>query len=234
MNQIYFMVPNRKAKGTPIFLDGILHTRFIPREEYKGSTLPPVLTRDSWRIGWMNLTELPEKLYLINKHRLLDFDYCDTSNGFIISEKFKEIIDKHNPMKYLFTPVVMLNRDGEVNSQKSYYFITIQEDVQAIDFDKSKFIEVRPPDIEVGERFPKAKIKEAIKIVLNKKLLGTKPIFYIYQSFFDALLYCNEEFKNSVEAQKIKTIEFHPIEEVVEYLNKTYNLKLSNTEFIIE
>ena len=80
----------------------------------------------------------------------------------------------------------------------------------------------------------KAKIKEAIKIVLNKKLLGTKPIFYIYQSFFDALLYCNEEFKNSVEAQKIKTIEFHPIEEVVEYLNKTYNLKLSDTEFIIE
>ena len=58
--------------------------------------------------------------------------------------------------------------------------------------------------------------------------------FFIDQYFFHTLLYCNEEFKNSVEAQKIKTIEFHPIEDVVEYLNKTYNLKLSNTEFIIE
>ena len=234
MNQIYFMVPNRKAKGTPIYLDGILHTRFIPREEYKGSTLPPVLTRDSWRIGWMNLTELPEKLYLINKHRLLDFDYCDTSNGFIISEEFKEIMDAHNPMKYLFTPVVMLNRDGEVNSKKSYYFITIQEDVQAIDFDKSKFIETRPPNIDLGERYPRVKIKKATKIVFNKELLGKKPIFYICQSFFDTLLFCNEEFKNSVENRKIKTIEFYPIEKLIEFTENTFHLELSNTEFIIE
>ena len=111
MNQIYFMVRNRNAKGTPIYLDGILHTQFIPREEYKGSTLPPVLDNDKWRTGWMNLTELPEKLYLINKHRLLDFDYCDKSNGFIISEELKAIMDKHNPMKYISTPVVMVNRD---------------------------------------------------------------------------------------------------------------------------
>ena len=234
MNQYYFMTRNRNAKGTPIYLDGILHTQFIPREEYKGSTLPPVLDNDKWRTGWMNLTELPEKLYLINKHRLLDFDYCDKSNGFIISEELKAIMDKHNPMKYISTPVVMVNRDGEVNSRKNYFYIVIQEDVQAIDFDKSKFIEVRPPDIEVGERFPKAKIKEAIKIVLNKKLLGTKPIFYIYQSFFDALLYCNEEFKNSVEAQKIKTIEFHPIEKLIEFMENAFHLKLSDTEFIIE
>ena len=169
MNQYYFMTRNRNAKGTPIYLDGILHTQFIPREEYKGSTLPPILNRDKWRGGWMNLTELPEKLYLINKHRLLDFDYCDTSNGFIISEEFKEIMDAHNPMKYLFTPVVMLNRDGEVNSRKSYYFITIQEDVQAIDFDKSEFIETIPPNINVGERYPKVEIKKATKIVFNKE-----------------------------------------------------------------
>ena len=95
MNQFYFMVRNRNAKGTPVFLDGILHTRFIPREEYKGSTLPPVLDNDKWRTGWMNLTELPEKLYLINKHRLLDFDYCDKSNGFIISEELKAIMDEY-------------------------------------------------------------------------------------------------------------------------------------------
>ncbi|AVM49708.1 hypothetical protein C4H12_04060 [Capnocytophaga sp. oral taxon 878] len=46
MNQIYFMVPNTKAKRTPIYLDGILHTRFIPREDYKRSSLPPVLDDD--------------------------------------------------------------------------------------------------------------------------------------------------------------------------------------------
>jgi len=234
MNQIYFMVPNTKAKGTPIYLDGILHTRFIPREEYKGSTLPPVLDNDIWRTGWMNLTQLPEKLYLINKHRLLDFDYCDTSNGFIISEEFKEIMDADNPMKYLFTPVVMLNRDGEVNSRKSYYFITIQEDVQAINFEKSEFIKTRLPNINVGERFPRAEIKGSIRIVFSKNLLGTKPIFFIYQSFLRTFLYCNEEFKNSVEARKIKTIEFHPIESLIEYMENTYHLELSNTGFIIE
>ena len=234
MNQIYFMVPNTKAKGTPIYLDGILHTRFIPKEEYKGSTLPPVLTRDSWRIGWMNLTELPEKLYLINKHRLLDFDYCYTSSGFIISEEFKEIMDNHNPIKYLSTPVVMVNRDGVVNSRKNYFFIIIQEDVQAIDFDKSKFIETRPPNIDLGERYPRVKIKKATKIVFNKELLGKKPIFYICQSFFDTLLFCNEEFKNSVENRKIKTIEFYPIEKLIEFTENTFHLELSNTEFIIE
>ena len=234
MNQYYFMVPNTKAKGTPIFLDGILHTRFIPREEYKGNTLPPVLDNDEWRMGRTTLTHLPEKLYLINKHRLLDFDYCDTSNGFIISEEFKEIVDKHNPMKYISTPVVMVNRAGEVNSRKNYFFIVIQEDVQAIDFDKSKFIETRPPDIEVGERFQRAEIIGAPKIVFNKKLLGTKPIFFIYQPFLRTFLYCNEEFKNSVEAQKIKTIEFYPIEKLIEFMENAFHLKLSDTEFIIE
>lgn len=234
MNQYYFMTRNRNAKGTPIYLDGILHTQFIPREEYKGSTLPPVLDNDKWRTGWMNLTELPEKLYLINKHRLLDFDYCDKSNGFIISEELKAIMDKHNPMKYISTPVVMVNRDGEVNSRKNYFFIVIQEDVQAIDFDKSKFIEVRPPDIEVGERFQRAEIIGAPKIVFNKKLLGTKSIFFIYQPFLRTFLYCNEEFKNSVEAQKIKTIEFYPIEKLIEFMENAFHLKLSDAEFIIE
>ncbi|AVM49709.1 Imm43 family immunity protein [Capnocytophaga sp. oral taxon 878] len=64
-------------------------------------------------MGRTNLSHLPEKLYLINKHKLLDFDYCDTSNGFIISEEFKEILDKQNPIKYLSTPVIMLNREGK-------------------------------------------------------------------------------------------------------------------------
>ncbi|WP_311456955.1 hypothetical protein [uncultured Capnocytophaga sp.] len=59
MNQFYFMVPNTKAKGTPIYLDGILHTQFIPREEYKGSTLPPVLDNDIWRMGIFTLSKEP-------------------------------------------------------------------------------------------------------------------------------------------------------------------------------
>mgnify|MGYP000256708168 CR=1 FL=1 len=59
MNQFYFMVRNRNAKGTPVFLDGILHTRFIPREEYKGSTLPPVLDKDEWRMGIFTLSKEP-------------------------------------------------------------------------------------------------------------------------------------------------------------------------------
>ena len=234
MNQFYFMVPNTKAKGTPIFLDGILHTRFISREEYKGNTLPPVLTNDEWRMGRKNLTNLPEKLYLINKHRLLDFDYRNLSNGFIISEEFKEIMDKHNPMKYISTPIVMINRDGEVNSRKNYFFIVIQEDVQAIDFEKSNFVKTYPIKPEIGRRFLKAEIENAKKIVLNEKFFGTKSIFFIDQYFFHTLLYCNEEFKNSVEAQKFKTIEFFPIERIIEYLDYKYNLKLSNTEFIIE
>ena len=77
-------------------------------------------------------------------------------------------------------------------------------------------------------------IKKATKIVFNKELLGKKPIFYICQYFFDTLLFCNEEFKNSVEAQKFKTIEFFPIEKIIEYLDYKYNLKLSNTKFSIE
>ena len=61
-----------------------------------------------------------------------------------------------------------------------------------------------------------------------------KPIFYICQSFFDTLLFCNEEFKNSVENRKIKTIEFYPIEKLIEFTENTFHLELSNTEFIIE
>lgn len=132
----------------------------------------------------MNLTELLEKLYLIYKHRLLDFDYCDKSNGFIISEEFKEIMDKHNPIKYISTPVVMVNRDGEVNSRKNYFYIVIQEDVQAIDFDKSKFIETRPPDIEVRERFQRAEIIGAPKIVFLKKTIRNKTYFLHLSAFF--------------------------------------------------
>ena len=105
------------------------------------------------------------------------------------------------------------------NSQKKYMFSLEQRKV----FIKNTF-----------EKFPNVEVEEATKIVLNRKLFGSKSVFYISQDFFDALLYCNEEFKNSIEAKKIKTIEFQPIEEVIEYLDDTYSLELSDTEFIIE
>jgi len=119
-------------------------------------------------------------------------------------------------------------------TRKNYFFIIIQEDVQAIDFEKSNFVKTYPIKPEIGRRFLKAEIENAKKIVLNEKFFGTKSIFFIDQYFFHTLLYCNEEFKNSVEAQKFKTIEFFPIERIIEYLDYKYNLKLSNTEFIIE
>ena len=106
--------------------------------------------------------------------------------------------------------------------------------MEEIKKEKSEFIKTRLPNINVGERFPRAEIKGSIRIVFSKNLLGTKPIFFIYQSFLRTFLYCNEEFKNSVEAQKIKTIVFHPIEELIKYLDYTYSLELSDTEFIIE
>ena len=114
------------------------------------------------------------------------------------------------------------------------FFIVIQEDIQAIDFDKSIFTKTYPIKPEIGRRFPNVEVEEATKIVLNRKLFGSKSVFYISQDFFDALHYCNKEFKNSIEAKKIKTIDFHPIEEVIEYLDDTYSLELLDTEFIIE
>lgn len=234
MDKYYFIETNSKAKGTPIALEGSIHKKFIPKQEYiKNNKIPPVLDREEWRMGGLNIEQLPEQLYLINKHKIIDFDFYRETNGFIISELFKTILDKHNSMDYISTPITIINREGEINATKKYFFIVIKEDTQAIDFKKSIFKKLHPIKPEVGIRFPYIG-DFSTRLVFAKHLFGGKSVFYINQPYLNDFLYCNEEFKMDIEKNKLKTVSFYPIEDVITYLAKYDSLGLSNTKLIIE
>lgn len=116
MEKYYVMVEDTTKTGVPIDIAGTLQEKFIPKESYKNEgSLPFVNDSHPWRIGRLNTDEIPEKLYLINKNKKIDFDYylAPDGGGFILSEDFKNIFDAQEHPNYIATQLEVVNRDGE-------------------------------------------------------------------------------------------------------------------------
>lgn len=222
MDKYFVIVPDTTSKGTPVDIAGVIHERFISKEEYiKNDTLPPVIDSAPWRIGRLNTNEIPEKLYLINKVKSIGFDFYPYEGCFIFSEEFKTIFDSVECPNYIATPIEIVNRDGEKNALKKYWYVVIKEDAEAIDFDKSQFKQVNNPDGRFGKRFPTI-LKYGTKLVLNRNLFHPQDVFYIHQSYLRNYIFCNEATKNKIIDSEIKTIQFIEIENFVKYFNEQY------------
>lgn len=218
------MVEDTTKIGVPIYLAGTLQEKFIPKESYiNEGSLPSVNDSYSWRMGWLNTDEIPEKLYLINKNKKVDFDYYLAPNGggFIISEAFKNIFDAQEHPNYIATTLEVVNRNGEKNTTKQYWYIVIKEDVEAVDFGKSQLNQIVEPDGRFGIRFPSI-LKYGSRLVLNSELFHPKDIFFIYQPYLRNYLFCNEATKQEILDNKIKTIRFIELKNFVSYFNEQY------------
>jgi hypothetical protein len=233
MEKYYFIRVDDSKIGVPALLEGGIYEQFIEKKTYiENYVFPPSPTvTPAWdrKITMENPVQMPEKLFLINKHRKIDFDMYQKEGGFIVSDKFKKIIDINNHPKYISTRLEVRTREGECNTKKEYWYIKFIERSPCIDFSKS---EVKLFNNNSKEEQP-AIYKYLNKVVLNSKYFIPKELFWIDNSRVNAFIFCNNEIVESIIKSKIKTVIITEIESLFDYF---YSVGWVNqrTKLIIE
>ncbi len=220
MNKYYFITGDFSKVGVPSFLEGGLYDTFIEKDKYiTDHVFPPVNMRENSK--WTKIVEkgdvieMPEKLFLINKHRKLNFDVYPKNYGFIVSKEFKNLIDSLNHPKYISSPVEVLTREGVCNTNKEYFFIKILEQSPCINLEKSQLKVYKKTEKEQQPRID----KYLGKLYLNSDLFLPKDLFFIENRYLNEFLFCNQESCEILKKSKIKTIEILEIETLFSYLS---------------
>jgi hypothetical protein len=219
----YFITSDTSKIGVPILLEAGLYDKFTEKDCYiKEYWYPPAPTpTPAWNRPINAGIEMPEQLFLINKHRKIDFDFYPKEYGFIISSKFKEIIDQIKHPSYVASKLQVVTRENEVNTKKDYWYIKFYEKSMCIDFEKSD-LKLFPNSFDIN--------KYLTKLVLDSKKFTPKELFYIETKLIKDYLFCNEE--TAAKLKKIKTIKIIEIELLFEeYINY---ITRGKTKIIIE
>jgi hypothetical protein len=232
MEKYFFITEDSSKTGVPIDLEAGLYEEFIEKEKYiKDHVFPPLDLKHTelWRkkISENDLIKMPEILFLINKHRKIDFDMYYKNDGFIVSNEFKAMIDGINHPIYIYSPLEIRNREGNCNAKKKYSYLKFIEKSLCIDFLKS--------DVKLYNKYDGRETlieKYLTRLVLNSKNFITDELFYIDNSYINKFLFCNQETAEYF-ASKIKTIKAIEINLLFEYLYDILQIN-RKTKIIIE
>lgn len=232
MDRYYFITSDFSRVGVPMFLEGGLYEDFIEKNTYiKNYTFPPLdmMITPKWRkkITLDDPIQMPEKLYLINKHRKIDFDLYYKDEGFIVSNDLKNIIDSCNHPQFVSSHLEVRTREGVCNTNKEYWYIKILEQSPCIDFEKS---EVKLLNKNSKEQQPRVD-KYLDKVYFNSSFFIRKELFWINNSYIDNYLYCNQETYKTLIDAKIKTIKIFEIESLFDHL---FEITKRKTKLFIE
>nr|WP_163219060.1 hypothetical protein [Bacteroides sp. 224] len=117
MEKYYFIREDNSKTGVPALLEAGIYEQFIEKEKYiKDYVFPPAASpTPAWDkpITKDKSVQMPEKLFLINKHRTINFDLMYKDGGFIVSDIFKKVIDENNHPQYVSSRLEVLTREGE-------------------------------------------------------------------------------------------------------------------------
>ena len=132
----YIINRDENCKGVPFLLNAVLAENFDPK-----NPMPP-MKGYSWTPSPGYAKKFPKELYLISKDRLYKFDYMPFWIGYVISSDFFELIAQHSNFEYTIVKLHTINWKGKVITDKKYFFLYIPYEnwLNAIDFEKSKFI----------------------------------------------------------------------------------------------
>lgn len=213
MERFYFITYDYSKSGVPAYLEAGLYDKFINKEEYiKNTPLPSYDAKftPEWRRTSMlnDSLQMPSKLYLINKHRKIDFDIYAKEGGFIISNDFKKIIDSFGHPKYISSPLEIRTREGVCNANKEYWYIKIIEPSPCVDFTYSKVKIHDNTKMNVQPR-----IDEYLgELYLKSDLFMSKDCFFIDNVYLNMYLFCNGDTYDKIMNSKIRTIKLLEIE----------------------
>ncbi|WP_338815837.1 Imm43 family immunity protein (plasmid) [Bernardetia sp. Wsw4-3y2] len=213
----YILLNNRNLKGISTPVNAVLAETYKKEDPFPAMKYEWTKPRDFDR-------NYPSNLFFIVKgEKKFVLDYTFYWNGFIISQKFKDLLDKCNVPNYKQSKLTVVNIKGEdISNSTDYYFIEMRGNtVDAIDYNKSDFIldtnmiEMRGLTIDEVEKSDNyyGHIKKYEKISLK----DTNVEFDIFP-LKDIILHdlvCNEDVKTIIDERfpSIKVISLDNVEE---------------------
>ncbi|MDR2913933.1 MAG: hypothetical protein LBV74_03715 [Tannerella sp.] len=195
MNKYFVLVP-KEGKCCPESLsEGILHTQFNPLDPFA----PQETDAGEWSKYMHGKTNLPSEFWFVTRERCYDFDFRWDSGGFMLSEQFIHLLDKHHVDNFECAKLNFVNRKGEFVTTKKYFYTKFFNPLDIINYDKSQII------------FEKqGYIKKVIDLCFND--VNTPDLFVLKEWIFFNKLFCTEKITKEIESLKLRGISFIPIE----------------------
>lgn len=216
----YIIINNRKHQSVSSPINGVL------AEEYRKEDPFPAMKYDWTKPRDFN-RQYPSNLFFIIKGETkFELDYANYWDGFIISQKFKDIIDKSNCPAYKCAKLTIVNTKGEdISNSRNYYFIEMRNSViDAIDYNNSQFLldsdMIKMRGLTISEVEKSGAYFGNIKEYQKLSLLSKEIEFDIFQ-LKDIVIHdlvCNENIKAILE--ELNSIKFLSTEDAYEYSNR--------------
>lgn len=131
----YWFLQNRKEKGAPVGISECsIRTEFNERNPH---ALRPS-DYDEWTSSGWKKVELPEELWLISPDRKYLFDIRWFHYGFVVSERFLELLLSDSTQPFVHREVFIRNRKRIITEGRYYYLRFYSDTSNLIDKDRSQ------------------------------------------------------------------------------------------------
>lgn len=213
----HLIIPEFGKPGIPTIINGVLTEKFDPK-----NPLPPMAgyswtkTRDPNRV-------YPSELWLVTKERRFSFDYMQFWDGYIVSKKFKRLLDAHPHPEYKEVRLQVIGWKGKPVTNKDYYFIDIPLANQVNGVDRGGTLLEWDADLLRLTGNTEDAIKASGKYLGLTRLhdqLVLKPnirfdVFRLYDMIIHDL-FCNDIFKTHLKSE-VGTVRYIPLPNVKGY-----------------
>jgi len=217
----YLLKNDYNKAGVPATLNAVLAENFNEKDPM------PAMAGYSWTKTRDPNREYPKDLFLISKDKSYKFDYIKFWEGYVISKKFKEKIDKFN-LSYKSVNLDVIGWKNNKITEEEYFFIDVpsSNSIDCIDYESSSFeldkqmIELRGLTEQkiIKEKNYYGNIKTYDSLVLLKEKENGNDIFRIKDNTIHDLV-CSENFKQELLNDDIYGINFLAFDEMDTYHN---------------
>lgn len=212
----FYAMEKQVGEGVPIFFNAVL------AEKYDESNPMPEMNYEWCRRKGENPVDFPEKLFLICKEKLLNFDYITYFKGFIVSEVFLNIFKKYSSMLgFQEVPLIVISYKGQSVTDKKYYYLSPYKKEKWVDYEQSQFTVLKGKKREDVISSDGAFI-EKFQTILLKETEINQDVFPLKGSLLTRYLFCSDLFKTEIEKENLVGINFIRIEELPEHYNEKF------------
>lgn len=221
----YYLIKRKENQtGVPTFVNGVLSEKFdinnpMPSMNYDWLRKTPTGRKE----------ELPSKLCLVVKNKLIKSDYINDFHGFIVSEQFLTLIEEVRGKQFDKAQLDVIGWKGNKVTDNKYYYIDylFPDRVDAIDYEKSLFAldfqELKCDKKDVGSLCK----EDYLRYIKGFKMLYLKDIEYdVFQlniSCASGFLICNDILREKIMSKKLYGIDFIQLPDVEQVFNSQYN-----------
>lgn len=214
----YILINNSKKNDISSPINGVLAEEFDAKNPFPAMKYAWTKPRDI-----KNRVYPQELFFIVKNEKKFNLDYASYWDGYIISEEFKEIIDRNKCQPYKKVKLMVINTKGEkIANNRNYYFIDMRAStLDAIDYKNSQFtidndmIKLRGLSLDslyLNNNFF-GNIKSYEKLSLDKE-----EIYYDVFTLKDTIIHdiiCNQNVNEQVINQfsSIRSIDFKNISE---------------------